>query len=190
MRNKELCLKYLHGRHWDHHPTIYAESFANFLQERNFQGLAVDLGCGSGRDVNVFQQRGLNAVGIDNSHQEVEAACVRYPHCCFEVQNIEKMAFRDHSIGAMYMINVFHYVDQEKALQEAWRVLRPGGWLFLHCNLLIVDAQGNVDYQQAQSIIAELIRDFRRVASRQVTRVDQLPFVHTHTIAELILRKP
>ena len=61
MEERKLYQKYSAGRHWGKHPTIYAESFSEFLKENNFEGLIVDVGCGNGRDVKVFSKLGFNA---------------------------------------------------------------------------------------------------------------------------------
>ena len=46
MQEENLYQKYFNGRHWESHPTIYAESFIEFLKSQNFKGLVVDIGCG------------------------------------------------------------------------------------------------------------------------------------------------
>ena len=125
MQSKTLYQKYSDGRHWEKHPTLYAETFAEFLKSVNFEGMIVDVGCGIGRDVNVFSKLGFNAFGIDNSKQEIENCKKKFPELKFEVQEAEKLKFKDNSVDAFFMINVIHYVDKEKAIQEIFRALKP-----------------------------------------------------------------
>ena len=70
MRSEKLYQKYADGRHWEKHPTLYAETFAEFLKSVNFEGLVVDVGCGNGRDVDVFSKLGFNVLGVDNSKKK------------------------------------------------------------------------------------------------------------------------
>jgi SAM-dependent methyltransferase len=37
------------------------------------------------------------------------------------------------------MINVIHYVDKKKAIQEILRTLQPKGYFFIHFNIDITD---------------------------------------------------
>ena len=62
MKCVALFNKYSSGKHWESHPTAYAEHFAQFLKGKNFDGLIVDIGCGNGRDVDVFSKSGFNAL--------------------------------------------------------------------------------------------------------------------------------
>lgn len=194
MRNQKLYDKYLHGRHWDFHPGIYAVVFADFLRrERLFKGLLVDLGCGSGSDVAIFAEHSINAIGIDYSEQEVRAAVMRYSHLRFEQQNVEALTFADNSVGALYCVNVMHYVDQRRAMTEILRVLQPGGFVYVHFNEKIVDSTtGYVDYSQDKDEIMELVSSFSsyRPRNQLITREDAVPVPHEHYIRELILQKP
>ncbi|MHB8831137.1 MAG: hypothetical protein ACYC44_03435 [Patescibacteria group bacterium] len=88
------------------------------------------------------------------------------------------------------MINVIHYVDKLWAFRNMWRTLVPGGLLYIHFNLRIVDAQGQTDFIQEESGITHLIRDWTILERNLFERIDTEPLEHTHTILELILRTP
>ena len=190
MENKPLYEKYLKAKHWENHPTKYAESFANFLKEVKFKGLVVDLGCGNGRDVNVFSDLGFNASGIDYSEEEIKNAKKEFLNLKFEVKNIENTTFKDESIGALFIINVIHYLNKEKAIKEMWRILKPKGYLYIHFNISIVDKNGKIDYNHKEEHILKLISNFKILHKNIFKRVDKLPIEHTHTVMELILQKP
>lgn len=189
MWSQKLFDKYLRGRHWEKHPTIYAKYFANFLDDKKFQGLLVDIGCGSGRDVNVFNKRKFNVKGIDYSKKEILLAQNNFPHCNFEIQNAEKLDFANDSVGALYMINVIHYTDKEKVMSEFFRVLRQCGYIFIHFNLEIKDEDDNIDYKQNEEEVLNLISKFKIIEKNILNRADTTPKVHTHKIMELILQK-
>jgi SAM-dependent methyltransferase len=189
MKEKDLYNKYNPGKHWESHPTIYAESFLKFLIQEKFSGLLVDLGCGRGRDVNYFKENGLNVKGIDISKEEINLAKGTFPDSCFEVQDIENLEFKDNSISAIFMINVIHYLDKEKAMRNILKALEKRGYLFIHFNLEIKDNKGNVDYYQKEGEILSLVKEFKIIKKKIFERVDTKPLEHTHKIMELILQK-
>ncbi len=190
MQSKTLYQKCSDGRHWEKHPTLYAETFVEFLKSMNFEGLIVDVGCGNCRDVNVFSKLGFNALGIDNSKDEIENCKKKFPELKFEVQNAENLEFQDNSIDAFFMINVIHYVHKEKTIQEIFRVLKPSGYFFIHFNIDIVDKTGKVDYHHDQEDILKLVSKFKIIRQKLFERVDRQPIEHKHEIMELILQKP
>ena len=190
MQSKSLYQKYSDGRHWENHPTLYAESFAEFLKKQNFEGLIVDVGCGNGRDVEVFSKLGFNALGIDNVSKEIEDNKKKFPELKFEIQNAENLKFDDNSVDAFFMINVIHYVHKEKAIQEIFRALKPRGYFFIHFNIEIIDKSGKVDYSHNQEDILKLVSKFKILQQNIFERVDHQPVEHKHKIMELILQKP
>jgi SAM-dependent methyltransferase len=189
MKSQQLYNKYNASRHWENHPTVYAEHFAKFLKDKNFKGLILDVGCGNGRDVNIFHGFGFDTLGVDNSEKEIESAKEKFPELKFEVQDAEKLNFKDNSIGAVFMINIIHYVHKEKAIQEILRTLTSGGYLFIHFNIDVIDQEGNVDYHHEPEDILKLISKFKVSQKRVFERIDSQPMKHKHEIMELILQK-
>lgn len=191
MEEQQLYDKYREGRHWENHPTVYAERFAAFLKQQEFNGVLVDIGCGTGRDAAVFQRNGFNVLGIDCSREEIRKAELNYPTCEFEVQDAEALRFADNSIWAYFMINVIHYIKKQQALNEIYRTLSYGGYLFIHFNLDITDEEGNNDYHHDENDISCLVSNsnFKIIKSRKFERMDTVPKRHMHKILELILQK-
>ena len=177
------------GRHWENHPTAYSEHFAKFLKSRKFQGKLVDVGCSIGRDVNVFNKFGIDAIGVDYSDGEIALARQKFPSLKFEMQNAESLEFKDSSVGAFFMINVIHFTKKEKAIAEIFRALKPGGYFLIHFNIEIKDNKGKVDYYHAPKDILKLVSMFKIVHKRIFQRTDLKPFRHRHRIMELILQK-
>jgi len=189
MQNEELYKKYLAGRHWEQHPIIYAEKFSDFLKEKNFKDLLVDLGCGTGRDVNVFNQNNLNVLGVDLSDEEIWKANKNFPELNFSVMDAENLKLEPKSVGAFFAINIIHYLDQEKAFAEINRTLKPNGYLFIHFNLSIIDQDSLSDYQKPEEEIIKLFNGFKILEKNTFKRIDYKPFEHTHTILEIIAEK-
>ncbi len=190
MESPELFEKYDRGRHWEHHPEMYAENFAEFLEEKNFDGKIIDIGCGTGRDVNVFNERGFDVIGVDKSKENIKIAKEKFPKSNFIVSNAHELPFNKNSIEATYIINVIHYVDAEKALKEIFRALKPGGLCFIHFNIDISDVDGNIDYRHEPNDILNIVSQFEIIQKNEFERIDEKPLKHTHQIMELILKKP
>lgn len=193
MNNQQLFDKYSDGNHWEKHPTIYAEYFADFLKERHKENISlkllVDLGCGNGRDVNVFHNIQMLTMGIDISIKSILYAERKYPRSAFRLEDIEYLRFPFESIDAYFCINVMHYVDQKRVLREIYRTLRPGGYAFIHFNLLIIDQDYSIDYHQKKSDVYKLVKDFEIVEEKIFLREDALPTTHTHHVLQIILKK-
>lgn len=189
MQEEVLFEKYNNGRHWEKRPTIYAEKFVDFLKEKNFNGLIIDIGCGNGRDVNVFTQASFDAWGIDYLQKEIDIAKNKFPQISFEVQNVESLEFEDNSVDAFFMINVIHYVEKIKAMKEILRTLKSKGYFFIHFNIEIVDKAGKVDYSHSEEEIMKLVSEFKIVHKKVFERIDKIPVEHKHKIIELILQK-
>ncbi len=95
----------------------------------------LDLGCGNGRWFEVFQKQGIQYVGIDNSEKLIKIAQEKHSQGNFKVADAFDLPFSDNSFDKVYSIAVFHQIPSRKFrlkfLEEANRVLRPGGLLIL-----------------------------------------------------------
>lgn len=189
MENRKLFVKYKKGEHWENRNTDEAERFAKFLISKKSNSLIVDMGCGGGRDVALFTRKGFKTIGIDISKWNIKKAKINFPNLDFRVGNIENLEFDNSSIDAIFNINVIHYVDKEKTIKEFFRVLKPGGYLFIHFNLEILDEKGIIDYQQSKEKVLSLISNFKIISRRDFNRIDLIPKKHTHHILELLLAK-
>ncbi len=97
----------------------------------------LDIGCGGGRHVVYLARQGLSVVAGDVSADAL-AETARW----LERERLEatllllemtRLPFQDASFDAALSVNVLHHAEPAKArgaVQEVWRVLRPGG-LFL-----------------------------------------------------------
>jgi ubiquinone/menaquinone biosynthesis C-methylase UbiE len=154
-----LAQKLIVGHHHDHdsggiitHPRAY-ELFANawFLGQRGrvFDRLVdasgaqrgdqvLDVGCGSG----YFSRRlapvvgpGGAVVGIDPSQPMLDYARQHAPaNCTFRAAGAEDLPLGDGSFDLVVSSLAFHHIPTEHrgdAIRELFRVLRPGGRLFI-----------------------------------------------------------
>jgi len=95
----------------------------------------LDLGCGNGRLLDLLKAKKINYIGVDNSSALITLAQKRYPDADFRVGDALKLPFADNYFDKIYSIAVLHHIPSEelrlKFLEEAKRVLRPGGLLIL-----------------------------------------------------------
>ena len=88
----------------------------------------LDVACGPGYVAAAATARGAAATGIDFSSEMVEEARGRYPGIDFREGDAEELSFPDSSFDAVVMnFGLLHLGRPERALEEAHRVLRPGG---------------------------------------------------------------
>jgi SAM-dependent methyltransferase len=120
---------------------IYVHALEWLADVHPAPGMLVDVGCGGGAFLGLCRERGWRAIGFDPSAQAVayaqehglEAYAEKWPPC----------SLSDESADAVTFINVLdHLRDPFAVLGEAWRILRPGGVLYirvpngaLHMNL-------------------------------------------------------
>ncbi len=94
----------------------------------------LDLGCGAGENSVYFATRGARCVAADYSPGMVEVA-LKLAHSNGvkvegKVVNAMAIAFPDNTFDIVYASNLLHHIpDPKVAIQEAYRVLKPGGTL-------------------------------------------------------------
>ena len=95
----------------------------------------LDLGCGNGRLLQIFNDINVDYVGIDNSEKLIEMAKKEYPDRKFQVADALKLPFPDNYFDKVYSVAVFHHIPsvelRSQFLKEAKRVLKPNGFLIL-----------------------------------------------------------
>lgn len=109
-------------------------------------GRVLDLGCGSGRMWDFFKHYPVQYVGVDASAELIKSACSHYDiptdtmiceegRVQFQVKTIEQLSYPDNSFDLVTLIAVLNHIPhprlQQDIINEAYRVLRPGGYIFL-----------------------------------------------------------
>ena len=101
-------------------------------QEKN----VLDIGCGTGYVVALYAAGGAKVSGVDIAQRSVELTNDRLRLFGLEADirqsNAESLPFADASFDLVTSYGVLHHTpDTQKAINEAVRVLRPGGKLIL-----------------------------------------------------------
>lgn len=92
-----------------------------------------DFGCGPGQTTVYLQKLGIEISGLDLSEKTLEQARAAHPEIHFQKGNTLELEFENDSIAgvvAFYAIVHFTAEQVERACEEIFRVLQPGG-LFL-----------------------------------------------------------
>ncbi|XP_066542718.1 putative methyltransferase DDB_G0268948 [Hoplias malabaricus] len=93
--------------------------------------LAVDVGCGSGQGTVLLAQHFSRVVGTDISPAQLEQALQHStaPNISYRECPAEDLPFENGSVDLVTAMSSFHWFDHPQFLQEADRVLKPGGCL-------------------------------------------------------------
>jgi len=95
----------------------------------------LDLGCGSGRLLEILRDKNIDYFGIDFSEKLIEIAKRNYPSFKFQVANVLSLPFPNNFFDKIFSIRVLIHIPskefQLQFLNEAKRVLKPGGLLIL-----------------------------------------------------------
>jgi len=121
----------------------YAQHVRAFLARNGFAPsgkTALEIGCGIGRMTHVFAEEFGEVIGVDISSEMVERAQARrWPRTRFVVGNGEDLrGIADASVDFAFSFIVFQHIPEKRVIlryvEEAGRVLRPGGLFRFHVN--------------------------------------------------------
>lgn len=92
--------------------------------------LLLDVASGPGHLAAAAASLGARVTGVDFASSMVREARIRYPQVHFEEGDAQSLAAPDRSFDAVTIaFGLLHFPDPDRALAEAHRVLRSGGWL-------------------------------------------------------------
>ena len=117
--------------HWEH---LTTQAIPKMLDAtRVGEGDSVlDIASGPGYVSAAAALRGAKTVGIDLSENMVAFSTRSYPNLTFKVGDAEALPFEEGNFDAVLInFGILHFPDADKALSEAYRVLRRGGRLGL-----------------------------------------------------------
>ena len=91
----------------------------------------LDVGCGTGKSRQIYIGHVRRYVGIDLSSASIELARSQYPQNRWEVADACDLPFDDGCFDVVAFSSVLHHIPNfPAALQQAFRVLKPGGKVF------------------------------------------------------------
>lgn len=94
----------------------------------------LDLGAGTGKLTTRLVERGLNVFAVDPIPEMLELLTSSLPETPALLGTAEEIPLADDSVDAVLVAQAWHWFDEERAVKEIARVLRPGGRLGLVWN--------------------------------------------------------
>jgi ubiquinone/menaquinone biosynthesis C-methylase UbiE len=99
----------------------------------------LDLGCGTGRHVIFLAEKGFELYGLDIAEEGIKLAKSRLKEKGLKANLkigsfYEKLPYEDNFFDAIISNHAFHHAGIEeirKAISEVYRILKPGGYIFL-----------------------------------------------------------
>jgi ubiquinone/menaquinone biosynthesis C-methylase UbiE len=97
------------------------------------ESLIMEGGCGTGRQVHKLQVAGFKVVGIDYAPQIIEAVKKMQPSLDIRKGDVTQLDFESNMFDAYWSFGVIEhfYNGYEQVISEMFRVLKPGGYLFI-----------------------------------------------------------
>src|SRR5579871_2880155 len=145
---------YVPGRSW--------EGLAEMLLRRMPPMVIADLGAGEGTFSQLLARRAKKVIAVDNSEKMVEyGADLALKHGVKNLQyrkgDIEAVPIRDESVDLAFFSQALHHAQHpERAVAEAWRILKPGG------RIVVLDLVRH-NYEEARELYADLWLGFSEV---------------------------
>jgi MPBQ/MSBQ methyltransferase len=152
------------------------EKLLAFVPEK--KGTILDVACGKGATTVYLLKYYLpqNITGINISERQLERARRNAPGCTFRLMSATELDFPPESFDTILCVEAaFHFNTREKFLQEALRVLNPGGRLVLSDILMNLEAERKRQARTEKNYVRDLEEYgeiFRRVGFREVEVVD------------------
>ena len=100
---------------------------AHFAPAAARGGRLLDVGCGRGRNAEMFRRLGMEVTGINVDEVSLQQARQAYPGIDFGPGDIENLAFPDATFDAVFSSSVLQYVDWPRGIRQCHRILKPGG---------------------------------------------------------------
>ncbi|MGJ8652584.1 MAG: metalloregulator ArsR/SmtB family transcription factor [Opitutaceae bacterium] len=142
-----LGKNYCPGRNW--------EAIGHFLLHLTPKIKIADLGAGEGLMSQLLARRAEEVVCIDNSPKMVEfgrelAAKNEFTNLRYELGDIEEVPLKDGTFDLVLLSQALHHAQHpERALAEAYRILKPGG------KVIIIDLLEH-NFEKAHELYADV----------------------------------
>ena len=137
---------------------LVAETLHNVLPVER----ALDVGCGTGHSTVTLLPYARQIVGLDPSSMMLAQAGA-HPRIIYLKGHAEALPLQRESFDLVTVSSAYHWFDHHGFLQEAARVLRPGGWLVLY-------KAGSLGLATGQPEFARWRREALRVRYPKVAR--------------------
>lgn len=138
---------YCPGRSW--------EAIGHFLLHLTPRIKIADLGAGEGLISQLLANRAESVVCVDNAPKMIEfgselAMKNGFTNLSFKLGDIEKVPLKDQSVDLALLSQALHHAQHPQvAVEEAYRILKPGG------QIIIIDLLEH-DFEKARELYADI----------------------------------
>ncbi|KAM4626165.1 putative methyltransferase isoform 1-T1 [Discoglossus pictus] len=133
-KNKEFSSVY--GKHMYPVSSEVMDLILSYIEEKKGKpyGLAVDVGCGTGRYTLPLAHHFHQVLGVDISESQLNEAqkYISETNVYYKVAPAEMLPLEDSSVDLVNAGLAAHWFNVDKFVQEAVRVLKPNGCLAVH----------------------------------------------------------
>src|SRR6202158_6277924 len=153
--------QYVPGRSW--------KGIAEALLKLMPPMVIADLGAGEGTISQLMAQRASKVIAIDNSEKMVEfgtelARTHGIANLEYRLGDLEDVPIRTGTVDLAFLSQALHHAPHpERALAEAWRILKPGG------RIAILDLNRH-QFEEAREMYADLWLGFTELELEQYLR--------------------
>ena len=159
----------------------------------------LEVGCGTGYFTRELARLGADVIAIDVSPEllEIAKANCSMPNVRYEIQDASALSYSDAMFDSVVGSSVLHHLEIKEALQEIYRVLKPGGAIyFTEPNMLNpqIAIQKNVpwvkrklgDSPDETAFFRWPLRRLLEQTGFRDVRIDPFDFLHPKTPIALI----
>ena len=133
IKNKKWKDKWINKNNWPE--SLFAKRVYLFIKNKRLKTV-LDLGCGGGRDSQYFSRKGLVVTALDIATGEQQQEKLKRNNIRFIKSDIGDIRLKDDSFDMIYAHLSLHYFDNkktEKILGNLYKILKPGGYIFIKC---------------------------------------------------------
>ncbi|NJE03264.1 class I SAM-dependent methyltransferase [Thermococcus sp. MV11] len=105
------------------------ELIKSLLLKFHFRGPLLDVGSGTGENLEVIKDIIPHSIGVELSDTMIKYASRLKRNVIYG--NAESLPFEDSSFMSAMALDILEHVDDRRAIREIWRVLKPGGKLLV-----------------------------------------------------------
>jgi len=95
----------------------------------------LDLGCGNGRLVQLFEDKKVDYLGVDYNDEFIKIAQDKYPQYDFQVSDVQHLNLPAESLDCAMVVAVLNHLPgddlKEQVLKKVHSFLKPGGYLLM-----------------------------------------------------------
>lgn len=128
--------------HWDNqnirelHDSVSKLNLVNRVTQKHLtphSGPILEAGCGLGQFVHSISDIGYDCIGIDTAQETIAKIKSTYPDLNVNVMDVNSLEYPSGHFAGYWSLGVIEHLseDYEQALQEMYRVIKPGGYAFV-----------------------------------------------------------